>query len=172
VAGLLLGVLILLLLLRTQLRPRPVLARQLLVLPIVATAVGVVVLAWERPSLTQAQLVYFGAQLAVAIVAGVGRAFTIKIAERGQFAVRRGGWLLPVAWVATIAARLAVDAIVTSVASGTAVAATFPLFLGLTLAAQNAVLAWRIRHRGLRFIPREALKRWRERRKQLRHIER
>jgi hypothetical protein len=171
--GLVVTIVVLLLVLAAQLRPRPLLARQLLVLPIVALAVGAVVLAVERPGRSGDQLLYFTAQVLLALATGVGRGMLIEVTERRQFAIRRGGWLLLAAWAGTIAVRVAFDAWVrATAASGVAIGATFPLFLGTTLAAQNAILGFRVHHRGLRYVTSDMVQIWRKQRQQWRQTPR
>ena len=164
-SGLVIAALILLLVVPRQFRPRPIRIRQLILLPAVALALGVFMLAWDQVSLTGMEVLYLGLQLVVAVLAGSTRGFVIQIVPRGPFALRVGGWALAASWAGTIIARFSIDALFhVLISADAAIVASLPLFVGLTLATQNAVLALRVKHAGLRFLTADEQRRFRERR--------
>ncbi len=159
--GVVIAVLLLLFILPAQLRTRPIVVRQLLILPIAVVGIGLAVLLWEAPKLTGGQLLYLAAQLFLALVAGLARAAAIEVEGRREYAVRKGSWWLPAGWMLTIVGRFGLDAGVAALASPDAIVPTFPLFLGVTLGVQNAAIYVRARQRDLRFVSPETLRRWR-----------
>lgn len=167
--GLIFAAVILAFILPRQFRLRPILRRQLVVVPSVALAAGLFVVIWEDVSFSSNQLLYIGLQLIVAVIAGTGRGFAIRVVARGPIGMRVGGWALAAAWVGTIVGRLAIDGVLRVVAGGdTAIVSSLPLFLGLTIATQNAILALRMKHAGLRFLTTDDRRRLKERRERWR----
>jgi len=160
--GLVLLAIFIVLFLPRQLRWRPVRRLGLILGPLLAAGIGLLFLAWEGIELSRPEFVYIGAQIAVAVIAGVGRGAIVTLVGRGpmHFAWRRCGWAYIVAWIATFAARLVVDvfAIVFSASHNTAISSV-PAFFGVTLATQNVVVAIRLKRGGMHFIERDTIRR-------------
>jgi hypothetical protein len=162
VAGILVVVLVVVLVLPGQFALRPIRVRQLVALPAVALALGAIAMWWEGISLSGAQLTYFAVQICIAVACGAARGNVIRIIPRGPFALRFGGWPILAAWAGTLLARVIVDVVARALAGATgALLTSFPLFIGLTLGVQHAVLAARVRRTGLRFVPPRGAHRWR-----------
>jgi branched-subunit amino acid ABC-type transport system permease component len=160
--GLVLLTIFVVLFLPRQLRWRPVRRLGLILGPLVAVGIGLLFLTWEGIEFSRPEFFYIGAQIVVAVVAGVGRGAIITLVGRGpmHFAWRRGGWAYIAAWIATFAARLALDvfAIAFSASHNTAISSV-PAFFGVTLAVQNVVIAIRLKRGGMRFIDRDMIRR-------------
>ncbi|HEX6507748.1 MAG TPA: hypothetical protein VF221_08970 [Chloroflexota bacterium] len=124
-----------------QMRTRSIQSRQLIVVPVFLALLGIINLQKHPPDSTAAS-VALAASVLTAIVFGVGRGVTVQIWRAGDVLMRKGTAATLVLWVVGIALRIVIGIVAgrsgvpTSVTTG-----ELPLFLGITLAAQN-VLIW------------------------------
>lgn len=124
-----------------QMRTRPMQPMQLVAVPAFLALLGVLNLEKHPPD-SAAAAVALGASVVTAIVFGFGRGVTIQVWHASAALMRKGTTATLVLWVVGIALRIAIGIVAgragvpTSVSTG-----ELPLFLGITLAAQN-VLIW------------------------------
>lgn len=123
-----------------QMRTRSIEPRQLVVFPVVLALLGIVNLDKHPPDSTAATVALV-ASVATAIVFGVARGATIQIWRANATPMRKGTTATLVLWVVGITLRIAIGiaagraGVPTSVSTG-----ELPLFLGITLGAQNALI--------------------------------
>ena len=123
-----------------QMRPRSIRSRQLIVIPVILALLGVSNIAKHSPHSTAAN-VALGASILTAIAFGVGRGATVQIWRAGSVLMRKGTAFTLVLWVVGIALRIVIGIIAGR--SGVPAGVTegeLPLFLGITLATQNALI--------------------------------
>jgi len=87
-------------------------------------------------------LLFFGAGVAVAVGMGLVRAATIKVWSTEAGPVSKGGWLTVVTWFATVGVRVGI-AVVAAEFGASEGAGEIMLFIALTIATQNVVIARR-----------------------------
>jgi drug/metabolite transporter (DMT)-like permease len=110
-----------------------------MVLPLVLTVLGVAFLAQGSNRPTGAKIGILIALLAVdAVGLGAVRAWTVKLWRDSQGALRQGTWVTVVLWLVGLGIHEGVDALAHIPDSSTL------LYLGVTLAAQQAVLQARV----------------------------
>ena len=134
-----------------QLMRRPVEGRQLVVLPLVLAVLGLYNLNRQPPA-TSAAITALVASLAIAVVLGLARGRSMRVWRDVGSVLRQGAPLTAALWIVAIALRAGIGAIAHR--SGVAQSVTFgelPLFLGVTLAAQNLVI-W-LRAQALAVLP-------------------
>ena len=132
----------------------PIQQRRLLVLPLLLVAAGVFQLgkAGQLPAVDLA-VILGEAVLAVAI--GLGRGFTIQVYVRDGHLWQRYRWTTIAVWLVAIGIRLgAAFAGHAAGASSTALSAAALLVLGLSFAAEGAVVGYRALRLGAPFAPR------------------
>jgi len=137
---LVLGIALVLFIIYRQLVKRPVESRQLVVLPLVLAALGLTNLNHEPPA-TSAAVSTLVASLASAVVFGLARGVSVRVWQEAGTVLRQGTAITLALWVIAIALRIGIGAIAHR--DGVAQSVTFgelPLFLGVTLAAQNVVI--------------------------------
>lgn len=135
-----------------QLGRRPVEGRQLAVVPLVLAVLGLYNLN-KQPPATSAAVAALVASLAGAVVFGLARGRSMRVWQEAGSVLRQGAPLTAVLWIVSIALRIAIGAVAHR--SGVAQSVTvgeLPLFLGVTLAAQNLVI-W-TRAQALSVVPR------------------
>lgn len=126
--------------LRSQLQVR--VARTSLTLPAVLGLVGAVQFGQGagREPLSDAGIALLGASfLILAIGLGAVRAYTVRLWRDGGKVLRQGTWVTASLWIVGAALHAVVDA------QAHSAAATYLLYLGLTLAAQRIVVGARAR---------------------------
>jgi hypothetical protein len=122
-----------------QLRTRPINPRQLIVLPVVLIFLGLVNL--QHHSLTTAASIALVASVATAFLFGVARGLTTQTWWANGVLLRKGTTVTLLLWIAGIALRLVIGVVARR--GGVPISVTtgeLPLFLGLTLGAQNLVI--------------------------------
>jgi membrane protein CcdC involved in cytochrome C biogenesis len=123
-----------------QLRTRPVTARQLILPPAFLAFLGITNLSHHAPA-SSAGDIALGLSVLVALLFGFARGIATRVWWVEGIAVRKGSTITVLLWIVGIALRLAIavvarrEGVPTSVSTG-----EIPLFLGITLAAQNAVI--------------------------------
>ncbi len=92
------------------------------------------------------------------LTAGLGavRGAAIRLSLRDGYLYRRGGGLSLALWAVSIGVRVVVAVLATGTAAGPATAATLTLGFGVSIAAQYAVLAARVRADGRPLRPARA----------------
>jgi hypothetical protein len=123
-----------------QMRTRPIQSRQLIVIPVVLALLGIANVQKHPPD-SMAAAVALVASVVTAIAFGVGRGVTVQIWRRSNVAMRKGTAATLALWVIGLGLRIVIGIVAgrsgvpTSVTTG-----ELPLFLGITLATQNAVI--------------------------------
>lgn len=123
-----------------QMRTRTIEPRRLIVVPVILALLGLFNLQKHSPATTAADIA-LGASVSTAIVFGIARGMSVRIVRAGGGPVRTGTAITLLLWVAGIAVRVVIgilagkSGVSTSVSTG-----ELPLFLGITLAAQNALI--------------------------------
>ena len=132
-----------------QLRMQPVEGRRLVVFPLVLAVLGLYSLA-NKPPATSAALIALVASLASAIVLGLARGVSMRVWRDAGSVLRQGVAITVALWIIAIALRIGIGAIAHR--DGVAQSVTvgeLPLFLGVTLAAQNVVIWMRAQALGV-----------------------
>jgi hypothetical protein len=124
-----------------QLRTRPINARQLVVLPVILAILGIVNVNRHPPASVAADTALV-ASVVIALAFGIARGFTTQVWWSDGVLLRKGTWVTLALWIVGIAFRLAVGVVAQREGvSANVTSGEIPLFLGITLAAQN-VLIW------------------------------
>jgi hypothetical protein len=134
------GAVLVLFIIYRQLVRRPVEGRQLVVLPLVLAVLGLYNLNRQPPA-ASAAVIALVASLATAVVLGLARGLSMRVWQDAGSVLRQGAPITAALWIIAIALRIAIGAIAHR--AGVAQSVTFgelPLFLGVTLAAQNLVI--------------------------------
>lgn len=124
-----------------QMRTRDIQPRQLILIPAFLALLGFANVQKRPPDSTAADLA-LAVSVLIALVFGVGRGVTVQVWRANGVPMRKGTALTLVLWVVGLALRIVVGLVAghsgvpSSVTEG-----ELPLFLGITLAAQN-VLIW------------------------------
>jgi len=124
-----------------QLRTRPITSRQLVVLPLILAGLGIVNISHQPPASAAADTA-LAASVITGVLFGVARGITTKIWWSEGVMMRKGTGITLALWIVGIGLRLVIGLIARR--NGVAVSVTtgeIPLFLGITLAAQN-LLIW------------------------------
>lgn len=134
------GVALALLIIYRQLRRQPLEGRRLIILPLVLAVLGLYSLS-HKPPTAGAAVAALVISLASAVVLGLARGGSMHVWLEAGSVLRQGVLLTLVLWIVSIIVRVAIGAIAQR--SGVAQSVTvgeLPLFLGVTLAAQNVVI--------------------------------
>jgi hypothetical protein len=110
------------------------------VLPLVLAVLGLNNLINQPPRMSAA-ITSLVASLAIAVVFGLARGLSMRVWEDAGSVMRQGTPLTAALWIIAILLRIGIGAIARR--AGVAQSVTFgelPLFLGVTLAAQNLVI--------------------------------
>jgi hypothetical protein len=148
-AGILIGVVIVVFIAFRQLQVRPVRTDRGIVIALVVLVIGVydagIFLGNHRVSADG--IGFLVASLAGAVVFGLLRAFSMRVWNAAGRLVVQGTWLTIVLWVISIGVHFGIGALTSADLgkSNDIVTATFLLYVGLTLGAQRAALAARAR---------------------------
>ena len=135
-----LGVALVLFIIYRQLMRRPVEDRQLVVVPLVLAGLGLYNLDKQPPGMSAA-VTALVASLVIAVVLGLARGRSMRVWQEAGSVLRQGAPITVVLWIIAIVLRIGIGAIAHR--AGVAQSVTFgelPLFLGVTLAAQNVVI--------------------------------
>ncbi len=119
-----------------------------LVLPLVLLVWGLVQVVQADVRWGTVAVLVVAGDLVLTAALGAVRGAAIRLSLRDGYLFRRGGGLSLVLWVVSIGARVAVAVLAAGTAAGPAVAATLTLGFGISIAAQYAVLAARVRADG------------------------
>lgn len=141
-----------------QVRPRPVSGRGLLILPVILIVIGITEVTRAVPKgqgMTGAESSWLAADLAVGLVFGVIRGFTIRLYEQAGELWRRGTKLTVALWLVTFALRIVISVVGGHHGAGKVLDDGVLLTLGVTLGAQYAIVMWRGVRTGIPFAVRE-----------------
>lgn len=134
------GIALALFIIYRQLRRQALEGRRLVVLPLVLAVLGLYSLTREPPT-TGAAVTALVASLASAVVLGLARGASMRVWLEAGSILRQGVALTGALWIISIVVRLVIGVIAQR--AGVAQSVTvgeLPLFLGVTLAAQNVVI--------------------------------
>jgi len=138
-----------------QFRTQPVNERKMYVLPLILAAAGISQAGLIDPRHQALSVGLLAVESVVALGLGLLRAATVRIwRDESGMLWRSGTWLTAGAWLLSVAARIALmgAGYMLGVKSGSG---GVLLFLGISLLAQNAIVAWRAR-----FLPVGGVARW------------
>lgn len=135
-----LGVALVLFIIYRQLVRQPLEGRRLVVLPLVLALLGLYSLS-HKPPTTGAAVTALLVSLASAVVLGLARGASMRVWVEAGRVLRQGTLLTLALWIISLVVRFGIGALAQR--SGVAQSVTvgeLPLFLGVTLAAQNGVI--------------------------------
>lgn len=128
---------------------RPVESRRLVVLPGVLAVYGWTVL-HKSGHLTNTDQVWLGVEGAVSVAIGVVRGSTVRLFERDGYVWSRYRPITLLLWVASIAARFALEAGAVASGAGKAVMTSSTILMfGLSLAAESLIVLPRAQASGI-----------------------
>jgi hypothetical protein len=157
VAAILNGVLILALVgwvLYRQTVARPVVARRLVILPGILVVIGIAAISHvDNGLLSATALLYVAIDLLASVALGGLRGCFVRVYERDGVMWRQGGVITVALWLVSIAARAVIAILATNAGVGNVSNASLELALGVTLLAQNGVVALRGSRQGIPFAP-------------------
>ena len=155
VAAILNGVLILALVgfvLYRQTVARPVVARRLVILPGVLVVIGIAAISHvDNGLLSATALLYVAVDLLASVALGGLRGCFVRVYEREGVMWRQGGVITVALWLVSIAVRAVIAILATKAGVGNVSNASLELALGMTLLAQNGVVALRGTRQGIPF---------------------
>jgi hypothetical protein len=126
-----------------QMRTRLVRPHALVIVPAVLAYIGISNLMQHPPHAGSAD-VAIAASIVTALILGVARGAVTQVWQSERGLMRKGTALTLVLWAVLIAIRLGIAAVARAAGVDTAVTeGEFPLFVGVTLAAQNVVISLR-----------------------------
>ena len=134
------GVALVVFIIYRQLSRQPLEGRRLVVLPLVLAVLGLYNLSHKPPTMGAA-VTALAISLASAVVLGLARGVSMRVWQEAGTVLRQGAPLTLALWVLSLVVRLGIGALAQR--SGVAQSVTvgeLPLFLGVTLAAQNGVI--------------------------------
>jgi hypothetical protein len=144
-----LGIALVVFIIYRQLARRPVEIRPMVVLPLILAVLGLYNLNKE-PLTSGAGVGALVASLATAVVFGLARGYTTRVWLDSGTVTRQGTAITLALWIIAILLRIGIGAIARH--AGVPQSVTFgelPLFLGVTLAAQNLVIWMRAQALGM-----------------------
>lgn len=157
VAAILNGVLILALVgfvLYRQTVARPVVARRLVILPGILVVIGIAAISHvDNGLLSATALLYVAIDLLGSVALGGLRGCFVRVYERDGVMWRQGGVITVALWLVSIAVRAVIGILATNAGAGNISNASLELALGVTLLAQNGVVALRGTRQGIPFAP-------------------
>jgi hypothetical protein len=137
-----------------QVQPRPVSVRGLLLLPIILVVIGVSEVSKALPHgqhFTSSDGTWLAVDLAIGVVSGVVRAFTVRLFERDGVLWRQGSYWTIALWVLSVAARVVIGVLGSHHGAGKVLDDGLLLSFGVSLLAQYGVVGWRAQQTGIAF---------------------
>lgn len=133
---------------------RPVVARRLWILPGILVVIGVAAISHvDNGNLSANATLYLGIDLVASLAFGALRGYYVRVFERDGVMWRQGGAVTLALWVVSIAIRVVVAILAGNAGVGNVSNAGLELALGITLLAQNGVVALRGSRLGIPFAP-------------------
>ena len=130
-----------------QLRARPVVVRQLFVLPVVLAVVGIGSLnsaaSKAGSHFTGHDTTWLAIDLAATILFGVLRGASVRLYPQDGVLWRKGTWLTLAGWVLSFAARGAIGVLASDHGAPVVASSALVLSFGVSLAVQGVVVYWR-----------------------------
>jgi hypothetical protein len=143
---------------------RPVVARRLWLLPAVLSVIGIAAISHvDNGNLSVTAVEYLAVDLAASIALGGVRGCFVRVFERDGVMWRQGGLVTLALWIVTIGIRIVIAILAGAAGLGNVMDAALELSLGVSLLAQNGVVALRGSRMGLHFAPDLATRRRRDR---------
>jgi hypothetical protein len=138
-----------------QLQARPVVVRKLFILPIVLAVIGAESLngAVSKGSghLTGTDITFLAIDLAVTVLFGVARGFSVRLYAQDSVLWRKGTWITLAAWILSFAARALIGVVASDHGANVVASSALMLSFGVSLAVQGAVIYWRGLQAGVPF---------------------
>jgi hypothetical protein len=133
---------------------RPVVARRLWLLPAILAVIGIAAITHvDNGNLSTTAVEYLAVDLVASIALGGVRGCFVRLFERDGVLWRQGGFVIIALWVATIGIRIGIAVLAGAAGVANVMDAALELSLGISLLAQNGVVALRGSRMGLRFAP-------------------
>ena len=143
---------------------RPVVARRLVILPGILVIIGIAAISHvDNGVLNATAALYLGIDLLASLALGALRGCFVRVYQRDGVMWRQGGAVTLALWLVSIAVRAVITILATNAGVGNVSNAGLELALGLTLLAQNGVVALRGSRQGIPFAPDLAQRRSRRR---------
>jgi hypothetical protein len=133
---------------------RPVTARSLWVLPGILAIIGIAAIGQvDGGKLSATAVTYLAIDLVSSAVLGAVRGWFVRVFERDGVMWRQGGVVTISLWVAAIGVRIVVTILASNAGVASVSNAALELAFGVSLLAQNGVVALRGVRRGFAFAP-------------------
>ncbi len=133
---------------------RPVVARRLWLLPGILAVIGIAAMTHvDNGTLSGTAVEYLAVDLVASMALGGVRGCFVRIFERDGVMWRQGGLVTVALWLVTIGIRIVIAILAGAAGVGTVMNAALELSLGVSLLAQNGVVALRGSRMGLHFAP-------------------
>lgn len=133
---------------------RPVLARRLVILPGILVVIGVAAISHvDNGILSATATLYLVIDLLASLALGGLRGCFVRVYQRDGVMWRQGGIVTVGLWLVTIALRAVIAILASHSGVGNISNASLELALGVTLLAQNGVVALRGSRQGIPFAP-------------------
>ena len=139
---------------------RPVVARRLWILPGILVVIGIAAISHvDNGNLSATATLYLAIDLVASVVFGAVRGYYVRVFERDGVMWRQGGAVTLALWVVSIGIRVVVAIFAGRAGAGNVSNASLELALGITLLAQNGVVALRGSRMGIPFATDDSLRR-------------
>jgi hypothetical protein len=133
---------------------RPVTARSLWLLPGILAVIGIAGIGQvDGGKLSATAVMYLASDLVSSAVLGAIRGCFVRVFERNSVMWRQGSVVTIALWVVAIGFRVVVTILASNAGVANVSSAALELALGVSLLAQNGVVAFRGSRRGLPFAP-------------------
>lgn len=137
-----------------QVVPRATSPRRLFLPPFVLLVIGIVNLSKvHHGHFSDTASGYLAADLVASAVLGAARGWSVRLFRRDGVLWRQGGAVTIALWLLTIGVRVVIGLLATHAGVGKVSNAALLASLGLTLASQSAVVAWRGARLGIPWAP-------------------
>jgi hypothetical protein len=138
--------------------PRPMVARRLWILPGILVVIGIAAISHvDNGNLSATAILYVAIDLIASVVLGAVRGYYVRVFERDGVMWRQGGAVTLALWVVSIGIRVVVAIFAGRARVGNVSNASLELALGITLLAQNGVVALRGSRMGIPFATDDSL---------------
>ncbi len=133
---------------------RPVSARSLWLLPGVLVVIGLAAISnVDHGNLSTTAITYLVLDLVSSVALGALRGCFVKIFERDGLMWRQGGAITIALWIVAIGVRVVIAILASTAGVGNVSDAALEVAFGVSLLAQNGVVALRGTRRGFQFAP-------------------
>jgi hypothetical protein len=133
---------------------RPVSARSLVILPGVLVVIGLAAISnVDHGSLSSTAVTYLALDLVSSVALGALRGCFVKVFERDGVMWRQGGPITIALWVVAIGVRIVIAILASNAGVGNVSDAALEVAFGVSLLAQNGVVALRGTRQGFPFAP-------------------